>query len=258
MKRYTVIAHKAQNNEHLNEQELLPASCKFITGIVVFASSKQAVGLEGSIQQLSFPQGLITRIFQQKNIDLFYSYLRTRENEQESRAFFESGILPPIIQSLSDGVIYACLNPREQIELTGKLVELLDSEFSDYIYKEKKLFSTGQNMGDIAFAEYIAGAALQFLYDRQKEIFTRTVHIYNQSEPYECGNISLLINGNNFLLRDFSLTANRKIRSLKNEIFPLHEPLEVNSNVHTVFKNAKNNGNKTLAIKTVIQYEPDK
>ena len=51
------------------------------------------------------------------------------------------------------------------------------------------------------------------------------------------------------------LTANRKVRNLKKEIIPFHEPLEVNSNIHTVFKSNKNSDGSTLTIRIYIEYE---
>lgn len=258
-KRYTVITHRAKGNGHLNEQDLLPASCRLVTGIAVLATSKQSTGLTLSIDRLSFPQRLINNILSQKEVaGLFYSYLRTRESETESRAFFEAEMLPEIVKALSGGIQYGCLDSAEQQRLSGKMRLLLNNGLATFLYTEKDLFGAGKNSNDLAFAEYIANSTVQYLYTWKKEIFNRTVQVYEQPQPYECGNISLLINGNNFLLRDFALTANRKPRSLKNELFPLHEPLEVNSNVHTVFKNAKNNGNNSLTIKTIVEYEPDK
>lgn len=259
MKRYTVITHKSEGDLHLNEQDLLPASCRLITGIVVLATSKQAIGLSNSTKELSFPQHLITDIFQQKETtNLFYSYLRTRETEGESIAFFESDILPQFIQSLRNGIFFANIHSDYQNQVLDRLVRTLQGDITEHLYRENDLFNAGKQLNDLEFSEFIAKTILQFLYDRKSAIFYHPIQVYNQPKPYECGNISLLINGNNFLLRDFALMANRKLRSLQNEIFPLYEPLEVNSNIHTVFKNAKNNGNSSLTIKTVIEYESDK
>lgn len=122
MKRYFVITNQSEDNGHLNVQDLLPASCKLITGVSVIATAKQAGQMEGIIVNLSFPQALITGLLKSESItDLFYSYLRTRSSEAESKAFFESDILPEIIRVLSTGIKYTTLDETEQQELSDRM-----------------------------------------------------------------------------------------------------------------------------------------
>ena len=116
MRRYFVITHSSEDNSHINEQDLLPASCKLITGIAVIATVKQETEVIDVDESLAFPQALITDLLNDKRItDLFYSYLRTRANEADSRAFFETDIMPEIIRVLTDGITYSCLVENEQL-----------------------------------------------------------------------------------------------------------------------------------------------
>jgi hypothetical protein len=256
MKRYFVITHHSQHNGHLNVQDLLPASCKLITGVAVIATVKQAGEMEDTTELLVFPKALIRDLLKKESIiDLFYSYLRTRSSEAESKDYFESSLLPEITHVLTENIKYTCLDEDEQIELSENLNQLFLNEFADYLYNDAGLYEKGKNMDNQEFADYIAQQTLIFAYLKKEETFLRTKQVYKQPEPYECGNISLLINGNSFLLRDYVLTANRKLRNLQKEIIPFHEPLEVNSNIHTVFKSNKNSDDSTLTIRIYIEYE---
>jgi hypothetical protein len=256
MKRYFVITHQSQHNGHLNVQDLLPASCKLITGVTVVATVKQAGEMEDTTRELVFPQALITNLTKLDSIaGLFYSYLRTRSSEAESREYFDASILPEITSVLAQNILYTCLDATQQQQLTDNLSQLFLTGFADYLYNEVGLYEKGQGMGNTDFADFIAQHILMFAYLNKEEVFFHTKQAYKQPEPYECGNISLLINGNSFLLRDYMLTANRKVRNLKKEIIPFHEPLEVNSNIHTVFKSNKNSDGSTLTIRIYIEYE---
>jgi len=256
MKRYFVISHQSQHNSHLNVQDLLPASCKLITGVAVIATVKQAGEMEDVTELLVFPKALITSLLQKESIiNLFYSYLRTRATEAESKDYFESSLLPEITRVLIDNIKYTCLNENEQQVLSDNLNQLFLNEFTDYLYNDAGLYENGKNMNNQEFADYIAQQTLTFAYIKKEDAFLHTKQVYKQPEPYECGNISLLINGNSFLLRDYVLTANRKLRNLQKEIIPFHEPLEVNSNIHTVFKSNKNSDDSTLTIRIYIEYE---
>ncbi|WP_430811635.1 MULTISPECIES: hypothetical protein [unclassified Carboxylicivirga] len=256
MKRYFVITHHSEDNSHINEQDLLPASCMLITGLAVVATVKRESELMDVVESLAYPQVLITKLLNDERItDLFYSYLRTRANEADSRAFFESDILPEIIRVLGDGIVYACLEEEEQMALRDNISRMFREHFVRFIYDEAGLYSKGRGMTNLDFSDFIAQQTLVFTYQHKEALFKRTVKAYKQPEPYECGNISLLVNGNSFLLRDYMLMANRKVKHLSKEVIPFHEPLEVNSNLHTVFKSNKNSGNQTLTIRIYIEYE---
>ncbi len=256
MKRHFVITHQSKDNGHLNVQDLLPASCKLITGIAVNATVKQDAEMEDVLENLSFPQTLITGLLQDEIITaLFYSYLRTRSDAIESRAFFESDILPEIVRVLGNNIVFSCLDSEQQQQLSDNIINLFNEQFTDYIYNEAGLFRKGQGMNDLGFTDFIAQQTLMFTYKHKDEIFKHTIQAYKQPEPYECGNISLLVNGNSFLLRDYMLTANRKVRHMSKEIIPFHEPLDVNSNIHTVFKSNKNSDDNILTIRIYIEYE---
>lgn len=256
MKRYFVITQKTEDNSHFNVQDLLPASCKLITGIAVSANVKQDGVLEDVSHDLSFPNALIKDLMQKEEIlNLFYSYLRTRASVAESKDFFESDILPVITETISNNIVYSCLDGDSQTELKDKLIELYTVQFADYLYNDLDLYEKGKTMNNQAFADFIMQQSLVFAYLKKDEVFVRTEQEYVQPEPYECGTISLLVNGNSFLLRDYAVVANRKLKNMQKEVIPFHEPLDVNSNIHTVFKNAKNNDSRVLTIKTYIEYE---
>ena len=90
MKRYFVITKTSVGNKHINEQDLLPASCKLITGIAINALVKKESELEDVTQDLAFPQALISDLLLTDGItNLFYSYLRTRASEAESKDFLK-------------------------------------------------------------------------------------------------------------------------------------------------------------------------
>lgn len=256
MKKYFVITHTSEDNGHINQQDLLPASCNLITGLAVIATVKKETELIDTIESLSFPQALITDLLNNESITgLFYSYLRTRSSEDESKAFFESDILPEIIKVFTSGILYSCIDGTEQQELSEYISEYFNENFVDFIYGEANLYTQGQGMTNLDFSDFIAQQTLIFTYQNKDELFKRSVKVYQQSDSYECGNISLLVNGNSFLLRDYMLTANRTVKHLSKEIIPFHEPLEVNSNIYTVFKSNKNSGDNTLTIRIYIEYE---
>jgi hypothetical protein len=256
MKRYFVITHESKDNGHLNVQDLLPASCKLITGVAVIATVKQNAELEDVTEQLAFPLELIADLLEGDSItNLFYSYLRTRSSEEESKNFFESDFLPEITSILSRNITYTCLNENEQQELEQRIIDTFNTEFTDYLYNEVGLYELGKYMSNEDFEEFITQYILAFAYLKRENVFVHIKQDYKQPEPYECGNISLLVNGNSFLLRDYMLTANRSVRQMSKEIIPFHEPLEVNSNIHTVFKSNKNSGDNTLTIRIYIEYE---
>nr|WP_319401836.1 hypothetical protein [uncultured Carboxylicivirga sp.] len=259
MKRYFVITKHSADNSHFNEQDLLPASCKLITGIAVNVTVKQESELDDDSQDLIFPQNLISDLLLSEGItSLFYSYLRTRATMAESKDFFESDILPEIVTILSQNLKYTCLSEAEQASLNGSIAELFNTQFADYLYNESDIYEKGKSLSNLEFADLIAQRTMMFAYLHKSDVFIRPLKVYKRPEPYECGNISLLVNGNSFLLRDYMVTANRKVRNMSKEIIPFHEPLEVNSNLHAVFKSNKNSGDNTLTIRIYIEYEHER
>lgn len=377
MKRYHVIKKLSANNEHLNDQDLLPASCKLITGIAVTTTVKKLAEAVDSTTPLAFPQGLITRLLASDGVaNLFYSYMRTRPTLDESKTFFESDILPEIVNTLCNGIQYPCLNEAQQVEFSAKLNELLiggsdqeeidwNGRFADlkteykaklftflmgtygefgfnpetdleayyvdllfhtspsarsyalyritssvyykirgneflesystvsknintygnsilqdydrqleqlqkdklayeqaetqglahYLFASVGVFEKGQNLGSLAYSELIAQEILSFIYQNKTALFVRPVQKYQRPDAYECGSLSLLVNGNSFLLRDYTLTANRNIKYLSKEVIPFSEPLDVNSSIHTVYKSNMKSGSEPLNIRIYIQYE---
>ena len=375
MKRYHVIKKLSSNNEHLNDQNLLPASCKLITGIAVTTTVKKEAEAISSTTPLAFPQGLIKSLLASDSIvNLFYSYMRTRTTEEESKAFFETDILPEIVTVLTGGIQYPCFTAQQQTEFSKNLSVLLmggsdqpeinwEQRFTDlkteykniiinfltneygeyglnpetdleayymdllfntsarsyaiyritssvyykirnndfidsystvsknistfcnsimleydhqyeqlqkdkaayeeaetkglahYLFANVGIFEKGHTLGSLAYTELITSETLSFIYQNRTSLFIRPIQKYLRPEAYECGTLSLLVNGNSFLLRDYVLTANRKIKHLSKEIIPFSEPLEVNSSVQTVFKSNKNSGTEPLNIRIYIQYE---
>ena len=375
MKRYHVIKKQSANNEHLNDQDLLPASCKLITGIAVTTTIKKEAEAVSSTTSLAFPQGLIKSLLASDSIaNLFYSYMRTRTTEEESKAFFETDILPEIVSVLIGGIQYPCFTVQQQTEFSKNLSDLLmggsdqpeidweqrfadlktkyknnildfltneygeyglnpetdleayymdllfntsarsyaiyritstvyykirGNDFTDsystvsknistfcnsimleydhkyeqlqndkaayeeaetkglahYLFASVDIFEKGHTLGSLAYTELIANETLSFIYQNRTSLFVRPIQKYLRPDAYECGTLSLLVNGNSFLLCDYVLTANRKIKHLSKEIIPFSEPLEVNSSVQTVYKSNKKSGTEPLNIRIYIQYE---
>lgn len=376
MKRYHVIKKQSSNNEHLNETDLLPASCHLITGIAVCTTVKKNAAATELLQSISFPQRLIKSLLSDKSIHrLPYSDTRTSWNAEESQGFFEIDILPSIVDTLVEGIQYPILSLEQQNTLSNNIYDLLmgtsDQEeidwdqleqdlqndyqgyfFDDitalfglyginpeedideqyvsllfipasrtyalsritydiyyklqdkgyfhftysnllrdistsgnsimqnydsslailqeerkayeaiepeglmhYLYTTADIYGKGQKMNDDDFADLIANETLLFLYQNRSHLFVRPVLAYQRPKPYECGTLSLLVNGNSFLLRDFILTANRRIKHLSKEIIPFSEPLEVNSNLQIIYKSNFKSGAEPLNIRIYIQYE---
>ncbi len=255
MNRYHVITHKTQGR-HLNVRHLLPASCRLITGLAIHAIANTRGDLQEAERELSFPQALITRLLNAREVsNLFYSYLRTRENEAESQNCFEQDFLPVIRDVLCHGIDYDCLDNSQQNELSDRLSGMMETGLCDHLYNTKDLFKVGQSLTNTGFRDFIRREILQYLYLQKENIFTHTRSYHKQPDTYDCGTITLLVNGNNFLLRDYILAANRELKSIEKELIPFHEPLEVNASLQSVFKCHKDNQNRDLIIRIYIRYE---
>jgi hypothetical protein len=375
MKRYHVIKKLSANNEHLNDQDLLPASCKLITGIAVTTTVKKEGEAIESTTSLAFPQGLIKRLLASNHVaNLFFSYMRTRPTLEESKAFFETDILPEIVSTLCDGIKYPILTNAQQATFSTNLNDFLmggsdqpeidwDGRFANlkteyqnkffefmadsygmyefdpandlngyyvnnlfskssrsyalyrisidtyyavrnkgfyesystisrnvntygnsimqdydrqfeqlqkdklayeqaelqglahYLFATVGIFEKGQSMDSLAYYQLLAHETLSFIYQNKTSLFIRPIQKYQRPNAYECGSLSLLVNGNSFLLRDYTLTANRNIKYLSKEVIPFSEPLDVNSSIHTVYKSNMKSGAEPLNIRIYIQYE---
>jgi len=254
MKKYFVLKYQTDSNEHIKEEDLLPADCKLITGITVNATAKKNIQTDEIVDKLSFPQFLIIDNIRDINETLFYSFMQTRDTKSESRIFFESDILSRISQILIDVLVFPILDSAKQNLLTQKISDALNNQLSDYLFDVVDVYEKGKSLSSFNFSELIAEEILKFLYSKKEEIFIYNKQVYIQSNPYECGNISLLVNGNSFLLRDYTLSANREVKQVSKEIIKFNEPLDVNSSLTTVFKNY-NNSTGTLTIRIYIEYE---
>ncbi len=377
MKRYFVLKKTSTNNEHINEQDLIPASAKLITGIAVNCTVKKEADTTSSSKSLAFPQNLIKQILKSDSItNLFFSYMRTRATEEECKSYFEIDILPTIIDVLRNGIIYPVLSDSQQTDFSNGLSDLLmgksdssiteeyweqaeadlktrykeqfysfltsayirynfdpktiltqtqidliyslstrnnalakiaysvyyslfgegytgaysmvlrtvttqgnsimlgyDSELAkledekaqweqqknqgltDYLFSTVGIFDKGLTMSDTDYAQLITNETLSFLYQNKDNLFKRPVNVYVRPESYECGTLSLLVNGNSFLLRDYILTANRNVKHLSKEIIPFSEPLEVNSSIQTIYKSNLCSGAEFLNIRIYIEFE---
>ena len=254
MKKYFVLKYIADSDENIKREDLLPAGCKFITGVALHTTTKRVLPIENISTELSFPQSIIIDEIREVNQTLFYSFMQTRDTETICRTFFESDILPAIIDVLVDTIVFPTLTTPAQTLLTTRLRDALNNELSDYLFNVVGLYDYAQTLSNFSFAELVAQKTLKFLYEKRTEIFIYDKQVYKQAEPFECGNISLLVNGNSFLLRDYIVNANRKVRQMKKEIISFNQPLDVNSSMTTVFKNLKNS-NSELTIRIYIEYE---
>ncbi len=256
MKKYAVISHQINSNAHLNVQDLLPASCRLITGVFVTAQAKEMVAKKQNIESLSFPQRLIMDLLDSEQIEgLFYSYLKTRSMEQEAVSFFNREMLPVFMEVFRDEIVFDCWSEQELLSYKERITILFETKFTTYLFEELHLFEKSNEFTTAAFTDFIKQAVLEFLYKHRYHLFFKEVQEYQQPVPYECGNISLLVNGNSFLLRDYTVTANRKIKTLQKEVVPFYEPLEVNSSLQLIFKNTHPQKDRTLFLKTYIEYE---
>jgi len=256
MKKYFVLKYQTDNNEHIKEEDLLPADCKLITGISVNATAKKDIQTDEIVSKLSFPQFLIIDNIRDVNETLFYSFMQSRDTKAESRAFFESDILSSISQVLIDVLVFPILDNAQQSLLTQRLEFALGDLLPDYLFNVVDVYEKGKSLSSFNFSELIADEILKFLYSRKDEIFIYAKQVYLQPNPYECGNITLLVNGNDFLLRDYTVSANKKRKQISKEIIKFNQPLEINSSLTTVFKNYKNsNGNLTIRIYIEYEYE---
>ena len=254
MKKYFVLKYETDDNEHIKMEDLLPADCKLISGVYVNATAKGNIQTEDVTAKLSFPQYLIIDNLKYVNENLFYSFMQTRDTEAESKAFFESDILPEIVQVLVDILVFPLLDVTKQNLLTQRLSDTLNDELTPYLFDEVGVYDLGKTLSTFNFSELIAEEILKFLYSKKDEIFIYTKQVYNQPDPYECGNITLLVDGNDFLLRDYTVTANKKVKQVAKEFIKFNQPLEVNSSLTTVFKNYKNSSSN-LTIRIYIEYE---
>jgi len=256
MKKYAVISHEISSNKHLNVQELLPASCRLITGVFVTAQAKEIAPQKQTTVPLSFPQRLIENLLELEAIrGLFYSYLKTRSISEEAISFFNREMLPVFIKVFRERIVFDCWSEEELLSYKNRITDLLDQKLVTYLFDELNLFEKSKELTTADFTEFILQAVLEFLYRHRYHLFFKEVQEYQQPKLYECGNISLLVNGNSFLLRDYTVTANRKIKTLQKEVVPFYEPLEVNSSLQLIFKNTQPIKGRTMFLKTYIEYE---
>src|SRR5690606_33388405 len=106
---------------------------------------------------------------QESILDLFYSYLRTRSTQEESREYFETSLLPEITRVLTESIQYTCLDESEQEKLSSTLNQLFVEEFCDYLYNEVGLYERGKGMNNEEFADFIAQQTLLFSYLKREE-----------------------------------------------------------------------------------------
>ena len=117
-----------------------------------------------------------------------------------------------LYEVITHNLKYTCLSNEEQVSFNTSLADIFNTQFADYLYNESGLYEKGKNISNLEFADLIAQETLTFAYLHKSDVFLHPLKAYKRPESYECGNISLLVNGNSFLLRDYMITANRKVR----------------------------------------------
>lgn len=259
MNRYHVITRKISSQEHLNFEELLPASCSYINGIFVTAFGKKEMEREEFYQALSFPQVSLTSLAYNNLNDLFYTYLRTRTTKLEAQAYFVSDMLPLFVDTLSMVEYSDNVSLVDQDVIKSNIVNALTGNddyqgFTDYLFTDIDIYNSVLDKYD--YIKLILNSAIKYLYKEKSSIFYHTSQRYVQPKDVEVGNVTLLVNGNNFILRDYAVVANRKLKKMSKEVLTLNEPLDVNSSLKVVFKNTiANEVFDELTVKIYIQYE---
>lgn len=259
MKRYHVITRTIGSSEHLNFEELLPASCTNITGVFVTSFGKKTVELTDYEELLPFPHGILTELANEDLTALFYTYLRSRPTKEIAQVYFDEEMLP-LFSDILSSVIYGGLSLADQLLVQVNIQDALEGNndfqgVSDYLFSDVAIYNSPLDNDD--YISLIINATIQYLYNVRDNVFTHTSQHYVQPKDAEVGNATLMINGNNFLLRDYAVVANRKLRPIAKEVIELNEPLDVNSSLKVVFKNTTENPDVTddLTVKIYIQYE---
>lgn len=262
MKRYHVITRTIGVGEHLNVEELMPAPCTYITGVFATAFGKKNIDKETYQQVLAFPYSVLKESIEQRLKNLFYSYMRSRSTQEEAQAYFELEMLSAYSEALSvanfskySEVDNVRINSRVNDALIGQNAFEGSTTLSQYLFDDHKIFES--TLKDDDFIALLLKLSLQFLYDLRESIFYIDAEHYTQPKDIEVGNVTLLINGNNFILRDYAVVANRKLKPIEKEVIPFNEPLAVNSSLKVVFKNTQSEVDmiEDITVKIYIQYE---
>ncbi len=260
MKRYHVITYPIGYNENVNEEALLPANCDNITGVFATISGKKEVALSDYDLVLPFPQTVIVSLLYDNLTSLFYTFMLSRSTKEIAKQYFIDEMLPQFVNYLKNGIVYDTLSEAQKTVVADNIQALLEGSddyegLADYLFETAKVFETDYAVSDLIY--YLLDCTLQYIYDHRLTVFVVTSQHYEQSTDFDAGNLTLLINGNKFMLRDYVLTANRKLRSITKEVVPLNEPLESNSNLNIVFKNTLSEEQLTddLTLKVYIEYE---
>ena len=179
-------------------------------------------------------------------------YYKVRENGYDE----SYSTLSKNISTYGNSIMQDYDRQLEQMKADKLAYEQAETQgLAHYLYDKVGIYEKGKDMGSLAYYGVIAHETLSFIYQNRTSLFVRPIKKYQRPEPYECGSLSLLVNGNSFLLRDYTLTANRNIKYLSKEVIPFSEPLDVNSSIHTVYKSNMKSGAEPLNIRIYIQYE---
>jgi hypothetical protein len=262
MKRYHVITRRIGVGEHSNFEELLPAPCTYITGVFATAFGKKALPLSPYKKELDFPYSVLVKSANDKLRTLFYTYLRSRPTLSESKSYFVSKMHAIYIEALSDfyfSSYSAEANEKIKSNVNDAIIGLNEFEghtsLKEYLFVDNKIYESTLSDGD--FIDLMLKLAIEFLYHNRSQIFCVDAEHYVQEKDVEVGNVTLLLNGNNFILRDYAIVANRQLKPIKKEVIALNEPLDVNSSLKVVFKNKVLDADvlDDLSVKIYIEYE---
>lgn len=233
------------------EEFQLPSTIGTITGVTVSAFCKGNNAKQQRDELLHFPASAIDAIAYHQDLDsLMYMMIMTRASKADSIAKFDEIVTPVIVNLINKCLQYDI----DGSTITDDLVQLFQNGFATYLY-EDNLYDDFTNHTTVSFKELISLKITQFALKNRESIFKHTVEYYDNLSQENVGVVSLLLNDNNFLLRDYFLTSNRKFKKFSDEMLPVNEELQKNNNLTVVFKQTNQ---QDTELRIYIQYIKNK
>ncbi|BDD02469.1 hypothetical protein [Persicobacter psychrovividus] len=183
---------------------------------------------------LVFPQSILLENL--RAMDLPIDYLANTQTEISAQQYFQQKFIPCLEEKLFERINYqAIANSELQTRLQSMLKDptfiaaIFDNDYyTNYLRDKKYPVSLEEMFNRIIF----------YLSKRKKDIFFyERQYIDYPTQSGEQTLITTLINGNSFLLRDFPLPLNRRLKPIRKEIKPFSEPIMVNSSATILIKN---------------------
>ncbi len=183
---------------------------------------------------LVFPQSILLKNL--REMDLPIDYLANTKSEVSAQQYFEQKFIPCLEEKLFMDINYQAI---ANSELQSRLQSILkDSTFIAAIFDNDYYTNYLRDRKYPVSLEEMFNRIIFYLSKRKKDIFFyERQYIDYPTQSGEQTLITTLINGNSFLLRDFPLPLNRRLKPIKKEIKPFAEPIMVNSSATILIKN---------------------